>query len=86
MDEVEVDNETVHWNCQDYVIEAIDHLREECCASNITTYSLSLVLPKAGSDVKKCGCPRYDLTATLKGIWRGICTTVNTSTNLPSHL
>lgn len=30
MDEVEVDNETVHWNCQDYVIEAIDHLREEC--------------------------------------------------------
>ena len=92
MDEVEVDNETVHWNRQDYVIEAIDHLREECiideddedyergrkdavekslrtkvamnppinslwkglhlsCASNITTYSLSLVLPKAGSDV-----------------------------------
>jgi hypothetical protein len=30
MDEVEVDNETVHWNCQDYVIEAIDHLHEEC--------------------------------------------------------
>ena len=56
------------------------------CVSNITTYSLFVVLPMAVSDSKKCGCPRDDLTAILKGIWWGIYTTVNTSTSLPSHL
>lgn len=30
MEKVNVDNGTVHWNCQDYVIEAIDGLYEEC--------------------------------------------------------
>ncbi len=25
-----VDNQTVHWNCQDYVIEIVDKLVEEC--------------------------------------------------------
>ena len=25
-----IDNETLDWNCQDYVIEAIDKLHEEC--------------------------------------------------------
>lgn len=27
---VEPDNGVSHWNCQDYVIEALDHLEEEC--------------------------------------------------------
>ena len=27
---VEIDNETIHWNCQDYVIEALEILRTEC--------------------------------------------------------
>lgn len=30
MTKVKVDNETTHWNCQDYVIEAIDGLYDEC--------------------------------------------------------
>lgn len=27
---VEPDNEVVHWNCQDYVIEVLEKLEEEC--------------------------------------------------------
>jgi len=30
MTKVKIDNETAHWNCQDYVIEAIDGLYDEC--------------------------------------------------------
>lgn len=30
MANVKVDNETALWNCQDYVIEAIDGLYDEC--------------------------------------------------------
>ncbi|KAM0714519.1 hypothetical protein Q7P37_009815 [Cladosporium fusiforme] len=30
MRRVEVDNETVDWNCQDYVVEALEALVEEC--------------------------------------------------------
>lgn len=30
MEEQLVDNETTEWNCQDYVIEAVDKLAEEC--------------------------------------------------------
>ncbi|TKA66905.1 hypothetical protein B0A55_11661, partial [Friedmanniomyces simplex] len=30
MRRVEIDNDTVDWNCQDYVLEALDELTEEC--------------------------------------------------------
>ena len=30
MGRVEVDNDTVDWNCQDYVLEALEALAEEC--------------------------------------------------------
>ncbi|KAI9655413.1 MAG: hypothetical protein M1829_000649 [Trizodia sp. TS-e1964] len=30
MDSAEVDNETLDWNCQDYVLESLDKLSEEC--------------------------------------------------------
>lgn len=30
MDSVEIDNETTDWNCQDYVLEALQKLAEEC--------------------------------------------------------
>lgn len=30
MENVEIDNETTEWNCQDYVLEALDKLVEEC--------------------------------------------------------
>lgn len=30
MRRVEVDNDTVDWNCQDYVLEALEALAEEC--------------------------------------------------------
>lgn len=30
MTKVKVDNETAYWNCQDYVIEAIDELYDNC--------------------------------------------------------
>jgi len=29
-DEVEVDNETIHWTCQDYILEILEKLSEEC--------------------------------------------------------
>lgn len=30
MNKVEVDNDTVDWNCQDFVLESLDALTEEC--------------------------------------------------------
>jgi hypothetical protein len=27
---VKVDNDTLHWNCQDYVMEILERLEEEC--------------------------------------------------------
>lgn len=30
MESVEIDNETTEWNCQDYVLEALDVLCDEC--------------------------------------------------------
>lgn len=30
MSKVEVDNDTLDWNCQDYVLEALEELAEEC--------------------------------------------------------
>lgn len=30
MEIAEIDNETTEWNCQDYVLEALDMLYDEC--------------------------------------------------------
>jgi hypothetical protein len=38
VDQVEVDNYTLEWNCQDYVIEIINELVNECIIDESEEY------------------------------------------------